>query len=205
MNYQYWQEISSSLSDLEKERAVFEKSDMNAETLENARSKMAHIIEGLKSSFEQRMEKYHASLIIFPIIATIDEKMHGYDLHNVKIKWTPLQKDFYASYNAGEIFFKNLDEILDSTTIPNIIYQVNYTMLKMGFQGKYRESKIQINKYLEMLKDKIPTPHNVEKKTSSPPLRPLDKRSWLKKWHCYGISMALVAGTYMILTLIARI
>lgn len=205
MNYQYWQEISSFLNDLENERILFEKSAMTASIMETTRSKITSLLEVLKSSFEQRLDKYHASTMLFPIVAMIDEKMQGYEMSNSNTKWMPLQKDYYAAYNAGEIFYKTLDEMLDSPNIPNIIYQVYYSMLKMGFQGKYKDSKTQINKYLDLLKDKISIITSVENKTASPNLMLKTNRSSLKKWHCYALALLLAAITCGLLFFIARL
>ncbi len=205
MNYLYWQEISFFLNDIDKEKVLFEKSSMNTDAMENTRKKMTELVEVMKSSLEQRMDKYHASLIIFPIVAAIDEKMQGYDYNSNKNKWMPLQKDFYAAYNAGEIFFKSLDEILDDPNIPNIVFQVNYTILKRGFQGKYKDSKTQISKYLDMLKDKIPRPNTNERKAITPKTALVQpKKTWLKKWHCYSFSIAMAIATFGILTLFAH-
>lgn len=205
MNYLYWQEISHFLNDIDKEKILFEKSSMSTEAMENTRKKMTDLVDVLKSSLEQRMDKYHASLIIFPIVAAIDEKMQGYDYNSNKSKWMPLQKDFYAAYNAGEIFFKSLDEILDDPNIPNIVYQVNYTILKRGFQGKYKDSKTQINKYIDMLKDKIPRTSQNEAKTITPKTPVIQpKKTWLKKWHCYSFSIGMAIATFGILILIAH-
>lgn len=205
MNYLYWQEISSFLNDLDREKQVFEKSAMTSESMENTRAKMMNLFEVLKSSLEQRMDKYHASLILFPMVAAIDEKMQSYDFNNTKVKWAPLQKDFYAAYTAGEIFFKTLDEILDEPNTPNIIYQVFYAMLKRGFQGKYKDSKTQINKYLDMLKDKIPVETAQDKKISKPIPQQQVKKPKLKRWHWYSLSVGLAAATFGILILIAHI
>lgn len=205
MNYLFWQEISFFLNDIDKEKTLFEKSSMNTEAMENTRKKMTELVDVLKSSLEQRLDKYHASLIIFPIVAAIDEKMQGYDYSSNKSKWMPLQKDYYAAYNAGEIFFKSLDDILDDQNIPNIVFQVYYTILKRGFQGKYKDSKTQISKYLDMLKDKIPVSNQIDKKTSSAnsPIM-TQKKSWLKKWHCYSCSVGMAIAVFGILILFAH-
>lgn len=205
MNYLYWQEISSFLHDLDKERQVFEKSAMTSESMENTRAKMMNLFEVLKSSLEQRMDKYHASLILFPMVAATDEKMQSYDYNSTKVKWAPLQKDFYAAYTAGEIFFKTLDEILDEPNIPNIVYQVFYAMLKRGFQGKYKDSKTQINKYLEMLKDKIPVEYTHDKKITRAPPPVKSRVTRFKRWHWYSLSVVLAVATFGVLTLIAHI
>lgn len=204
MNYLFWQEISFFLNDLDKERVVFEKSAMNAEAMDSARTKMTNLVEVMKSSLERRMDKYHASLIIFPVVAAIDEKMQGYDFNSSKVKWAPLQKDFYAAYNAGEIFFKSLDEILDDPNIPNIVFQVYYAMLKRGFQGKYKDSKTQIAKYLDMLKDKIPVISPVEKKAATNLSVEKQKKSRYKSWHCYSVSVLMVLAVFGLLILSAK-
>ena len=205
MNYQYWLEISFFLRDVDQEKVAFEKSSMNPEAMENARNNMTQLVESLRSSLEKRLDKHHASLIIFSLVAAIDEKMQGYDYNTSKVKWTPLQRDFYAAYNAGEIFYKSLDEILDDPDIPDIVYQVYYAMLKSGFQGKYKDSKTQISKYMDMLRDKIPVSNPVEKKVevATPAAGP--KKTKLKKWHCYGLSLMGAAAVFALLTMIARI
>lgn len=204
MNYLYWQEISFYLNELDKERAAFEKSAVTASTMDYTRKKMTTLLEHLKTSLEQRLDIHHSSLIVFAIVAAIDEKMQGYDYNDNKVKWPPLQKDFYSAYTAGEVFFKSLDEILDDHKIPNIVYQVYYLMLKRGFQGKYKDSKTQIAKYLDMLKDKIPVAPVVVKKESV--IDPVSKvkKTFFKKWHYYALSVGLSAAVFVLLMVIAR-
>lgn len=204
MNYLYWQEISFYLNDLDKERLAFEKNAITLSTMEYTRKKMTTLLEHLKSSLEQRLDIHHSSLIVFAIIAAIDEKMQGYDYNDNKVKWAPLQKDFYSAYTAGEVFFKSLDEILDDHKIPNIVYQVYYLMLKRGFQGKYKDSKTQIAKYLDMLKDKIPVVNEVVKKESNPIANSKVKKTLFKKWHYYALSLSLSAAVFAFLMVIAR-
>ncbi|MBA2368458.1 MAG: DotU family type IV/VI secretion system protein [Candidatus Protochlamydia sp.] len=205
MNYQYWQEISFFLNALDKERVVFEKGSMNAEGMENTRTKMMHTLETLKSGLEQRMDKYQASLVLFPIVAATDEKMQAYDYNSTKVKWPTLQKDFFSSNNAGEIFFKSLDDILDDPNIPNIVFQVYYAMLKRGFQGKYKDSKTQIAKYLDMLKDKVPVFVPLKKKSTAQLPSEVQKKSWIKKWHCYSLSLFLFLLTFGFLKVFAKL
>lgn len=205
MNYQHWQEISFYLNELDKERIAFEKNDISAETIEPTRKKMMTLLEHLKTSLELRIDKHHTSLIIFAIVAAVDEKMQSYDYNESRVKWAPLQKDFYSAFNAGEIFFKSLDEILDDPNIPNIVYQVFYSMLKRGFQGKYRESKTQIAKYLDMLKDKIPTSSHTHKKETPHATTFKQKEGFLKKWHYYCFSGALCIALFAALQLYSRL
>lgn len=204
MNYQYWQEISFFLNELDKERVIFEKGAMNLDEMDNSRKKMMSKLESLKSSLEQRMDKYQASLVLFPIVAATDEKMQAYDYNSTKIKWSTLQKDFFASNTAGEIFFKSLDEILDDPNIPNIVFQVYYAMLKRGFQGKYKDSKTQIAKYLDMLKDKVPVAVQSKKKVPNTLSSDNQKKTWLKKWHCYSFSLVMSLMIFGFLKIFAK-
>lgn len=206
MNYLYWQEISFFLNELDKEKVAFEKGSMNPEEMENSRTKMMNTLENLKYGLEQRMDKYQASLILFPIVAATDEKMRVFDYNTSnKVIWSPLQKDFFSSYNAGEIFFKSLDDILDDPNVPNIVFQVYFAMLKRGFQGKYKDSKTQIAKYLDMLKDKIPVFAQSKKKITAPLPKETQKKTWIKKWHCYGLSFVLFFLTFGFLKFFAKL
>jgi type IV/VI secretion system ImpK/VasF family protein len=193
MNYQYWQEISFYLDELDKERLAFEKNPDSPEMMDATRKTMVNLLGNLRVGLEKQLDKHHASLILFAIVAAVDEKMRSYDFSSFKVRWAPLQKDFYAAYTAGEVFFKSVDEILDDPNTPNIVYQVYFAMLKRGFQGKYQDSKTQINKYLEMLKDKIPVQALASKAETTNSL-PQKKRR-LKKWHCYSLS----AGAFLLL------
>lgn len=204
MNYLYWLEISSFLNDIDRERQLFEKNIITLESMEATRKKMTSFVENIKSSLEQRLDRHHASLIVFAIVAGIDEKMQSYDYNTSKVRWAPLQKDFYAAYTAGEIFYKSLDEILEDPNIPNIVYQVYYTMLKRGFQGKYRDSKTQIAKYLDILKDKIPVPATIAKNTEAEVPEYKSKKSRLKKWHYYGLSFGCAGLTFLALLITAH-
>jgi type IV/VI secretion system ImpK/VasF family protein len=189
MNYQHWQEISFYLDELDKEKANFEKNPDTLESMEITRKAMVTLLEHLRTSLEKQLDKHHSSLILFAIVAATDEKMQNHHYSSFKVRWAPLQKDFYAAYTAGEMFFKSIDEILEDPNTPNIVYQVFYAMLKRGFQGKYQDSKTQIAKYIEMLKDKIPVA-SVTLKTEAPNSLPQRKRR-LKKGHYYCLSACL--------------
>lgn len=205
MNYPYWQEISFYLNELDKERLAFEKATLSPESLEYTRKKMVTFLEHLRTSLEQRLDKHHTSLIMFAIVAMIDEKMQSYDYNETKVRWAPIQKDFYSAFTAGELFYKSLDEILDDPSVPNIVFQVFYSMLKRGFQGKYRESKTQIAKYLDMLKDKIPTSAMGIKKEASQLPEQKPKKGRFNKWHYYALSSALCMLALGSLFLISRL
>lgn len=204
MSYPYWQEISFYLDELDKEKSTFETSSRSGEDMDNARKSMAQLIDNLRMSLEKRLDVHYASLVIFAIVASMDEKMQSFDFNSPKVRWAPLQKDFYAAYTAGEVFFKSIDEILEDPNTPNVVFQVYYYMLKRGFQGKYQDSKTQISKYLDMLRDKIPVAVTTASKQEALMEGPR-KKELLRVWHYCALSTLLITAVYFSFLLISNL
>ncbi len=202
MSYPLWQEISFYLNEIDQEKATFEKQGFNPDALEKMRKKISDFFDELKGSLEQKLDHNHASLILFALVAAIDEEMQRFDYNHPKVKWSPLQKDFQGSYTGGEVFFTTIDHILDNPKIPSIVCEVFYFMLKRGFQGKYRESKTQLMKYADLLKQKIPvnTPSAKAVPSEASPLRA--KQTKITKGNYYTLAFVLflvtTAGLYFL-------
>jgi type IV/VI secretion system ImpK/VasF family protein len=196
MSFQHWQEISSYLHEIEQEKNILEKNTMTSEGIDNTRKRVSFFLEQLKTSLEQKLDKNHAALILFAIVATVDEEMQGLDYLHLKVRWNPLQKDFFAAYTAGEVFFKTIDEILDDPTIPSMVYEVFYYMLKRGFQGKYRDSKTQLVKYLDLLAHKISVTQSHLKSQIKELVTPYLKKEKKAKWQYYGSAVVLFILVY---------
>ncbi len=204
MSYQYWQEISFYLDELDKERVDFEKTPDSPAAMESTRKKMVTLLENMRAGLEKQLDKHYASLIQFAIVAAVDEKMQSYEYNASKARWAPMQKDFYAAYTAGEVFYKSIDEILEDSNTPAIVYQVYYAMLKRGFKGKHQESKTQIAKYMDMLRDKIPAATATTQKEETAMTMPQKKRR-LKRWHCYAFSAGLFLFVFAALFLVSNL
>lgn len=196
MNYQLWQEISFYLNEIDEKKIAFGNSTITPELIETSRSEISNLIDQLRAGLESQLEKNHASLMLFAIVAAIDEEMQGFNYNHLKVRWTPLQKDFYSAYTAGEVFFKTIDDMLDVTNIPSIVFEVFYFMLKRGFKGKYRDSKTQITKYLDLLKQKIHIHAPAQQKPIEDAIS-FSKPSQLKKWHYYGLAGFLLICSYL--------
>jgi type IV/VI secretion system ImpK/VasF family protein len=203
MNFQHWQDISFYLNEIDTERNAFGKEEITPDSLENTRKKISYILEQLKGDLEQKMNKDYASLILFALIAGVDEQMQTFNYNHLKVRWNPLQKDFYSAYTAGEIFFKTIDDILDNPNVPSLVYEVFYYILKRGFQGKYKDSKTHLQKYLELLKDKIPIP--VPSPQLPLPEAPVPPKRWLfKASHYYGFATIALAILYLALYIVSN-
>ena len=199
-NYHLWPEVSSCLKDIEKEKNKLTKSKVNLDTLTAIRKSISHHLEQLQLSFEQELNKHFASLSIFAIVAYVDEQMQSHVLDLGQGNWAPLQKDFYGAYNAGELFYETIDKIIDDSEVPPIVLEVFYFIMKKGFKGKYRDSKTQIAKYIELLKETIPV---AEQKNDSTILEKQTPRfkGKIQAWHYYAgagvVTLSLLAILYI--------
>jgi type VI secretion system protein ImpK len=50
----------------------------------------------------------------------------------------PLQLELYEQYDAGEVFFENLDEMLAQPMAHAEVLEVYYLCMTLGFKGRYQ-------------------------------------------------------------------
>jgi type IV/VI secretion system ImpK/VasF family protein len=198
MSCQFWPEISTCLNDVEKEKQALTKKAINLDVITSARENMNRHIEQLRLSLEQALDKQYASHILFALIAYFDEEIQRHLLEKGQGNWVPLQKDFYGAYNAGNLYYETIDKILEDSQAPEIVFRVFYFILKKGFQGKYRDSKTHINKYLEILKDKISVEAPIQQQKDLKP-NALNIKNKLKSWHYYAGAAAVSFALFMML------
>jgi len=183
MNCQFWPEISTCLNEVEKEKFSLTKKAINLDVITAARENINQHIERLRISLELTLEKNSASHILFALVAYFDEEIQRHLLEKGQGNWVPLQKDFYGAYNAGNLYYETIDKIIEDPQVPEIVFKVFYFILKKGFFGKYRDSKTHINKYLDILKEKIAVELPIQQKdirSSS-----LQTKNKIKSWHYY--------------------
>jgi type VI secretion system protein ImpK len=102
------------------------------------------VIDALKMADQQaRNQGYNADdikLAIFAVVAFVDESVLNLRLP-VFADWPrrPLQEELFGHHVAGEIFFKNLQELLgknDSQDLADLL-EVYLMCLLLGFAGRY--------------------------------------------------------------------
>ncbi len=201
MSCQFWPEISICLNEFEDEKYQLFKGALSLDAITKSRENLNHQLERLQLSLEQSLEKNHASLVLFALVAYIDEQMQAQILKQKQGNWVPLQKDFYGAYNAGDLFYETVDKLIDDPKTPPIVLKVFYFILKRGFLGRYSDSKTHINKYLDILKEKIPvTSTHINKEGTSGFSREKEKGRF-KKWHYYAgvgcVSLLLIIVLYI--------
>jgi len=102
------------------------------------------VIEALKAADQQaRSQGYGAEdikLAIFAVVAFVDESVLNLRLP-VFADWPrrPLQEELFGHHIAGEIFFKNLQELLGKNESQDLadLLEVYLLCLLLGFAGRY--------------------------------------------------------------------
>ncbi len=102
------------------------------------------VMEALQLADQQaRNQGYNASdirLAIFAVVAFVDESVLNLRLP-VFADWPrrPLQEELFGHHVAGEVFFKNLQELLGKTDSQDLadLLEVYLICLLMGFAGRY--------------------------------------------------------------------
>lgn len=195
MNSQFWPEIFICLNEVEKEKLSLGKKSINLDSITESRNKINEIVDQLRLSLEQSLEKEYALQIMFAVVAYLDEQIQSYLLEKGQANWVPLQKDFYGAYNAGTLFYDTIDKLVEEPSVPEIVFSVFYFILRKGFLGKYRDSKVHINKYMDILKDKINIIAPKENVNGIRNVTIMNKKR-IQPWHYYA-----AAGTLSIVVM----
>jgi len=130
---------------------VFQEILVGSERLRSGRQTVAdpaafrqQVIDALKTADQQARNQGYAiediKLAIFAVVAFVDESILNLRLP-VFADWPrrPLQEELFGHHVAGEIFFKNLQELLgknDSQDLADLL-EVYLMCLLLGFAGRY--------------------------------------------------------------------
>ena len=123
---------------------VGERLRSNRQPVTDAESFRHQVREAIKTAAEEARRRGYSGediqLATFAVVAFLDESI--LNLHNpVFADWPrrPLQEEYFGHHVAGEIFFQNLDKILqrnDSQDMADLLEIYQLCML-LGFAGKH--------------------------------------------------------------------
>ncbi|MDX8431349.1 MAG: DotU family type IV/VI secretion system protein [Candidatus Algichlamydia australiensis] len=189
MSSQYWPKISSCLEEIETERELIDHQEVQQEQVEMLKTKATKILESLKNFLHKNLNPSQSLLIEFALTSYINEQMQSFAHRQIKnnISWPPLQHTL-GTHKAGEVFFKKCDSILEDRQTPLIVYEVYYFIIKRGFKGQYKDTQLQIDKYLDLLQERIGNAKIELKKSEE--LSP-QKPQKFKPKHYYAAAAAL--------------
>jgi len=132
-------------------------------------------IEGLKST----MIAQEVAYIKYALVAYIDEIFLAFRKSEEIAAWDLLQFKFFKTSNAGELFFKKLQEIENCLKNPNSVLAIYYICLQFGFKGKYKlYDEDKLIELKEILQKKLEESPSILKRNSSK-----ISKLWFKKNH----------------------
>ena len=123
---------------------VGERLRCNRQSVADAATFRAQIWAGVKAASDMARNRGYSQedseLAIFAVIAFVDESILNLR-HPIFADWPrqPLQAERYGHHVAGEIFFQNLQKLLqrpDSAQLADLL-EVYYLCLLMGYAGRY--------------------------------------------------------------------
>jgi type IV/VI secretion system ImpK/VasF family protein len=132
-------------------------SDMSgtSDDIVHIRAELRTKLDFLRATLEENYSERDTYLVLFPIVAQIDELIQTNFLQAMKTSWPLLQKELFQIDNAGDVFYEILDDILLKPQTPMFIYEVYYFCLRYGFRGRYESNPVKVIAYLKKLQARL--------------------------------------------------
>jgi type IV/VI secretion system ImpK/VasF family protein len=119
------------------------------------RAELRTQLDFLKAALSEQYSERDTYLILFAIVAQIDELIQTNFLRAMNISWPLLQKELFQIDNAGEVFYEILDDILPRPQTHAFIYEVYYFCLRFWFRGRYESNPAKISEYIKKLQARL--------------------------------------------------
>ena len=127
----------------------------SADDIVRIRAELRTQLDFLKAALSEQYSERDTYLILFALVAQIDELIQTNFLRTMHISWPLLQKELFQIDNAGDVFYEILDDILPKPQTHVFIYEVYYFCLRYGFRGRYENNPVKITEYLKKLQAKL--------------------------------------------------
>ncbi len=121
----------------------------------NIRTEMRTQLDFLRATVSELYSERDVYLIIFPIVAHIDELIQTSFLREMQTGWPLLQKELFKLDNAGEVFYEIIDDILLKPQTPVFIFEIYYFCLSYGFRGRYEGNPVKVKEYMKKLQSRL--------------------------------------------------
>lgn len=159
-------------------------------------------LDRLKAVFNEEHSENDVYMILFAIVAHIDEIVQNNIMQSLNIDWPLLQKELFQIENAGDVYYEILDSILQKPQTNPFIYEVYYFCLRYGFRGRHENNPASVLEYVKKLRDKI---QGEGKRGIEPEREPGGhiRKITAPHWY-YVIGAGIVAAVYLMLLVIAR-
>jgi len=129
--------------------------EYSIENIIELRAELRNQLDFLKVALLDMHNERDTYIMLFPIVAQIDEIIQNNILSSVDVSWPLLQKELFQIENAGEVFYEILEDILNKPQTPTAIYEVYYFCLRYGFRGRHENNPAKIVDYISRLREKL--------------------------------------------------
>jgi len=119
------------------------------------RAELRNQLDFLQSTLAEQYSERDTYMILFAIVAQIDELIQTNLLRTMNTSWPVLQKELFQIENAGEVFYEILDDILAKPQTHTFVYEVYFFCIRYGFRGRYESNPVKITEYLKKLQAKL--------------------------------------------------
>lgn len=170
--------------------------------LVQVRSEIRVQLDFLRATLSEQYTERDTYLILFPIVAQIDELIQTNFLVALQTDWPLLQKELFQIDNAGESFYNILDDVLLKPQTPLFIYEVYYFCLRYGFRGRYKDHPVKIKEYLKKLETRL---QEDATSVAAPPSEYMGRIQQFGSpgWN-YLVAAGVIVGAYLVLRLIGN-
>lgn len=141
---------------------------------------------------------------IFAVVAFLDETLLSSSWSR-RDEWVarPLQLEMYDRYDAGEIFFDRLEEILQHPTRHLEVIEVFYVCMTLGFKGRYQlHQQERLQEFIDRSHEELCAAPGIDVDTLAPDGHPDDQvatevRSKVPTWMLVACAVAFALLVYL--------
>jgi type IV/VI secretion system ImpK/VasF family protein len=114
-------------------------------------SELQELLVTLKAELSRDLSERDCYLALFPIVVYIDEIIQTKYTGAQQPSWPLLQREFFDTDRGGELFYDTLDELLERDRPPQLVYEIYFFCLNLGFQGKNAGNDARRDTYMRRL------------------------------------------------------
>lgn len=178
------------------------RKEFSIEDIIEVRADLRNQLDILKIVLSDLHNERETYMILFPVVAHIDEIIQNNVLSTVEMSWPPLQKELFQIENAGEVFYEILEDIINKNQTPNSIYEVYYFCLHYGFRGRYENNPAKIIDYMNLLREKLKVNEEIDISTDAESIGQVKK---IIRPHWYYLSaLGVFLLVYILLYIVAK-
>jgi type IV/VI secretion system ImpK/VasF family protein len=175
---------------------------VTSEDLIRVRAELRTQLDFLKATLEEQFSERDSYLILFAVVAQIDEAIQIRFMRSLNTAWPLLQKELFQIDNAGEVFYEILDDILLKPQTPLFVKEVYYFCLRYGFSGRYLGNPVKLQDYQKKLEtglEQVDLKDREEALEGSGSVRDFRSPYW-----SYLITVGVVFVGYVLLLLLGK-